>query len=469
MSLLSPKHSSQLLPTLPHHKNSLSHAEKQSFPLAPEQTQQHPHLVVPGDESSLLREESPVATAAEPKIVKENHVLEGVSEAKAKAALSIRLKLAFMDRQIPTSDQVIDLIKLGLDSPALSATVLSLLHTLLPHSWAGVTSIKVDRISGAMTNCVFRVSGIKNGSVETALLRVYGSGADQFVEREHEMLWLCRLSDMGCGPNLLATFGNGRFEEWLDSTTLNKYDLRDPVISSHIAEAMCRLHHLIRACDEEEVSTPPDLWKKMRAWHKLAMKAYRKMEKSHPLQLKKLEGLNVEALSREIDELEERLSRVYSPVVFSHNDTQYGNVLKLKGSDQIMIVDYEYSGINYRGYDIGNHFCEWAADYHSADPHVMDFSAYPTKPQQLHFLTSYLAESSHLTNTTPLLPGSPEHTAQLEEMCKEVNKYALCSHVLWGLWGIMQAAQSEIEFDYAGYGVGRLKRYFEIKEEVLAM
>lgn len=62
-----------------------------------------------------------------------------------------------------------------------------------------------------------------------------------------------------------------------------------------------------------------------------------------------------------------------SPRVFSHNDTQYGNlllmieegeVLRAKGREheKIIVVDFEYAGKNPRGFDLANHFIEWQAD-----------------------------------------------------------------------------------------------------------
>lgn len=60
--------------------------------------------------------------------------------------------------------------------------------------------------------------------------------------------------------------------------------------------------------------------------------------------------------------------------VFSHNDTQYGNLLLMTPSDgdvevehsnpheKIIVVDFEYASANPRGFDIANHFVEWQAD-----------------------------------------------------------------------------------------------------------
>ncbi len=39
--------------------------------------------------------------------------------------------------------------------------------------------------------------------------------------------------------------------------------------------------------------------------------------------------------------------------------------------------DYEYASFGPVAYDIANHFCEMAADYHSEKPHILDYTKYP--------------------------------------------------------------------------------------------
>jgi len=34
---------------------------------------------------------------------------------------------------------------------------------------------------------------------------------------------------------------------------------------------------------------------------------------------------------------------------------------------------------------------------------------------------------------------------------------------MWGLWGLIQASQSEISFNYIDYAIQRLKRYHELR------
>jgi len=44
-----------------------------------------------------------------------------------------------------------------------------------------------------------------------------------------------------------------------------------------------------------------------------------------------------------------------------------------------MIQDYEYASYNPIAYDLANHFCEMVANYHSDQPHVLDYTKYPGK------------------------------------------------------------------------------------------
>ena len=53
-------------------------------------------------------------------------------------------------------------------------------------------------------------------------------------------------------------------------------------------------------------------------------------------------------------------------------------------------IDYEYAGFNPVAYDFANHWCEYAADYHTAHPHVMDYGMLPDVHMQRVFLRAYV-------------------------------------------------------------------------------
>jgi len=61
-----------------------------------------------------------------------------------------------------------------------------------------------------------------------------------------------------------------------------------------------------------------------------------------------------------------------------------------QASDPIRLIDYEYAGSSPIAFDIANHWSEWAADYHSDTPSVLDFSRLPQADQQTLFVAAYL-------------------------------------------------------------------------------
>jgi choline/ethanolamine kinase len=147
---------------------------------------------------------------------------------------------------------------------------------------------------------------------------------------------------------------------------------------------------------------------------------------------------------------------------------QYGNFLIRKKDGSIMIVDYEYAGYNYRGFDLGNHFCEWAADYHCARPHNLEYSKYPNKEEQLVFFNAYLDAETEIAHREW---REGERAEVLESLFRETDAYGLLSHIHWGLWGVIQAvdnvyAGADAEFNYLEYGLQRFREYEKQKKRL---
>ncbi|KAF7784717.1 hypothetical protein Agabi119p4_882 [Agaricus bisporus var. burnettii] len=145
--------------------------------------------------------------------------------------------------------------------------------------------------------------------------------------------------------------------------------------------------------------------------------------------------------------------------VFAHNDTQYGNLLRLnhpkEDADdhrQIIVVDFEYAAPNPASFDIANHFHEWTADYHSPDKsHLLDPSKYPTLAERRNFYLSYLRHASHITGSDVELEST------IAKLDRQVQVWSPASHAHWMIWAIVQARDdlennnTTPEFDYIGY------------------
>jgi Choline/ethanolamine kinase len=97
------------------------------------------------------------------------------------------------------------------------------------------------------------------------LLRVYGAHVENLIDRTHELAMLKRLSKHNIGPLLLGTFTNGRFEQWLDSHTLKRLELRDPNLSCSIARRMRELHDGVKLTYTERHSLP-SVWTSLDKW-----------------------------------------------------------------------------------------------------------------------------------------------------------------------------------------------------------
>ncbi|KAL6509842.1 hypothetical protein OROGR_022330 [Orobanche gracilis] len=291
-------------------------------------------------------------------------------------------------------------------------------------------TLKVVHLTGAMTNEIYRISWPRTDQIEgddrIVLVRIYGRGVEHFFERDDEIRTFECVSVYGHGPKLLGRFEEGRVEEFIHARTLSAVDLRHPETSAFIAAKLREFHNLDMPGRKDVV-----LWNRLRKWLNVAKDLCpHEHAKQHKLY----------SLDREIGLLEKVISRRGQEIGFCHNDLQYGNIMINDENKTITIIDYEYASYNPVAYDIANHFCEMAADYHTDTPHILDYSKYPGK--------------------------EPSDTT-IDQLEDDVKKYTLANHVFWGLWGVISAYVNHIDFDYMEYARQRFEQYWLRKGEVL--
>ncbi|XP_048409808.1 choline/ethanolamine kinase [Stegostoma tigrinum] len=335
----------------------------------------------------------------------------------------------------------------------------------LAGSWKLITveEFQISVISGGLSNllylCALPDHVLSVGDEpRQVLLRVYGAilqGVDSLIL---ESVMFAVLAERALGPRLYGVFPQGRLEQYIPSRRLLTEELAFPDFSAEIAVKMSRFHGMVMPFNKE----PKWLFETMDRYLKQIM-GLTFVREAHVKKFNKLKSFNLPA---ELANLRALLEATWSPVVFCHNDVQEGNILLLADRDpssteKLMLIDFEYSSYNYRGFDIGNHFCEWMYDYtYDQWPFFKaSMEKYPNRQQQLHFIRHYLSE--YTGNK-----GDSIHEDQSkieEEMIIEINRYALASHYLWALWAILQAKISTIEFGYLDYALYRLEAYFEQK------
>uniref|UniRef100_A0A5B6YZB2 Putative choline kinase 2 isoform X3 n=1 Tax=Davidia involucrata TaxID=16924 RepID=A0A5B6YZB2_DAVIN len=317
----------------------------------------------------------------------------------------------------------------------------------LASSWGDVIdsdALQVIPLKGAMTNEVYQIKWPTNGErSRKVLVRIYGEGVEIFFDRNNEIQTFEFMSKHGQGPCLLGRFPNGRIEEFIHARTLSASDLYDQDISALIAAKMKEFHDI-------DMPSPKNvfLWDRLRNW----LSAAKSMSPSE-----EVGAFCLDALEEEISLLEKNLSVDNQRIGFCHNDLQYGNIMiDDEETRSITIIDYEYASYNPIAYDIANHFCEMAADYHTETPHILEFSKYPGLEERQRFVRIYLSSS-----------GDQPSDLEMEQLVQDVEKYTLASHLLWGLWGIISEHVNEIDFDYMEYARQRFQQYWLRKPELL--
>ncbi|CDO93987.1 unnamed protein product [Kluyveromyces dobzhanskii CBS 2104] len=339
------------------------------------------------------------------------------------------------------------------------------------------SKIKIVKITGAMTNAVFKA---EYENLPSLLIRVYGPNVESVIDREYELQVVARLTIQNIGPSLYGCFENGRIEQFLEnSQTLTKSDLRNRRTSQRIARRMKELHSGVPLLSKE-LKDEPATWKRIEKWVKsLSESTWIENDENIKKYLMVSSWEKFVSIVKKYKEwLQQKPS--YTKLVFCHNDAQYCNLLfaapvipveadseiqhsisNLSISDsnsslfpssshvsleeiinpsiqeqsqdkKLVVIDFEYGGANPPAYDLANHFSEWMHDYHCSTPHATYHRWFPTQEEMLNFIYSYL---SHL---------NPNRKHMDEEACELYNSildWRASVSLHWALWGIIQSGE----------------------------
>ncbi|KAG8487325.1 hypothetical protein CXB51_020894 [Gossypium anomalum] len=347
-----------------------------------------------------------------------------------------------IDDSIPHSSLSVDT---ALPFPLMSPRIIELCKDLF-RKWAKLddSCFSVETVSGGITNLLLKVSVKEESGDNVAVtVRLYGPNTEYVIDRERELQAIKYLSAAGFGAKLLGVFGNGMVQSFINARTLTPLDMRKPKLAAEIAKQLRRFHQV-------EISGPkePQLWVDMFKFFEKASA----LRFEDPDKQRIYETISFKEVHKEATQLKELTELFSGPVVFAHNDLLSGNLMLNDEQDKLYIIDFEYGSYNYRGFDIGNHFNEYAG-------YECDYSLYPSKEEQHHFLRHYLQ------------PEKPYEVSEkdLEDLYIEANTFRLASHLIWALWGLIQARISPIDFDYLGYFFWRYNEYKKQKEKCFSL
>ncbi|XP_072234062.1 ethanolamine kinase 1 [Leuresthes tenuis] len=350
---------------------------------------------------------------------------------------------------VPDEAPAVPKIDVTVEESDYRSGALQLMKELRP-SWKP-SEVKIKFFTDGITN---KLLGCYMGAVmqDVVLVRIYGNKTELLVDRENEVKSFRVLHAHRCAPRLYCTFNNGLCYEFLQGAALEPEHIRSHPVFRLIARQLAK-YHAIHAHNGWVPQS--DMWLKMGKYFALISQYFHEPEQSDRFSL---EVPSLQCLRKELLWLQQSLSLLGSPVVLCHNDLLCKNIIYNQREGSVKFIDYEYAGYNYQAYDIGNHFNEFAG------LNEVDYSYYPDRAFQFQWLRSYLeAYKEHKGQSRAVTDR------EVEILYVQVNQFALASHFFWGLWALIQAKFSTIDFDFLGYAVLRFNQYFKMKPEATAL
>ena len=336
--------------------------------------------------------------------------------------------------------------------------------SLIRPEWVPRSAINYKVFSGGLTNKL--VGAYINGKKEEMILvRIYGQNSELMIDRQKEIENMQILHENGCGAKLFAIFKNGIAYQYLSGTILSVESIREPNIFPAVAAA-CSKMHSIKSPPNNDITSPEKeacLWNLLRRFQTHSPDGLPENPKLDEY-FKRVIPFSKAELADEIDKMQVLLEDKVlkrTKIVLCHNDLMPTNILINQPTENVdeavsaSFIDYEYGDWNYREYDIANHFNEFVGlpDVNTGLMHYEKM--YPSKEFRLKWLKEYIKNTKKI-NFDPIVEPTIEELEELDEL---ISYFTPLGHLVWGIWSLVQAKVSDIDFDYINYAAERLKQY----------
>jgi ethanolamine kinase len=265
---------------------------------------------------------------------------------------------------------------------------------------------KIEQLQGGVTNVIYKVYTDSN----VQIIRFYGDKSDMFIDRKIEKKIMNYLCKYNISPEIIKEYNNCRIEQYFEG--------KNNIHPSKYQEQLCKTLKKIHILPIKE--NLPYFWDRFYKW---------KQESGNPYQ---------EEINDIINLIKSFNANYWNQEVLGHGDLTIGNILFNKGI--IRLIDYEYSCILPRAFDIANHLCE----YEGLESEKL---TYPDKNLRISLIKEYIK-------------GEIDYD---DNFLRIIDYYSLISHYYWGCWSIIQTKLSLIDFDYKKYGDNRFKMFIYYK------
>ena len=297
---------------------------------------------------------------------------------------------------------------------------------------ASQSDISFVHFTEGITNKIVCATNMQNNC--RVNIRTFGSYTEYLIDRDMELL----IMNSAPRVKVYGTFLNGMVYSYIPGRTLCIGDLIDIKTFNQTAISISNHHKL----HPPSIKKVPTLFITLRKWISNVPLEYLDPNKK---------PYDIKVIKEELIFMEKNLQN-RSDIVLCHNDLLLKNFIK--SEKDVEVIDYEYCGYNYRAFDIVNHFNEWCG-------FELNWDIFPNEDTQKRFLKIYFE------NYYDLNQEEININDKINEMIEDIKWFDLASNYYWGVWSLIQAALSTIDFNYNEYANLRFKRYFFIKNRLL--
>ena len=310
-------------------------------------------------------------------------------------------------------------------TPARALSPQQLVTKCAPIVAAPVESCRLERLSVGNTNELYSL----RTDDARYLVRVFGENAALAFDRDRENVVFGELAARGLAPRLLGTFDGGRVEGWLEGRPATAAECA--AAGASVARALGRLH-----AEGPADAARPWAWTTAETWLPNARRRQAAFADDPSPYAARIRALDLDAVARALDDLRTALPEDL-PTCFCHNDLSNTNVL-LADDGRVSLVDFEYGGTNYRGFDLATHLSHWAG---GAVDGRYDDARYPQNHDAKSFVDAYCAATG----------------ADADAVEAEVKAALPLAHAVWGLWAVCSLpVVEEAPFSHVEYAERRL-------------
>ncbi|BAM40378.1 uncharacterized protein TOT_020000635 [Theileria orientalis strain Shintoku] len=298
--------------------------------------------------------------------------------------------------------------------------------------------IEIQLKSNSVSNIVFFVNLIcENNEIypnRTVILKKRTSYSNVIYDRELQLNVAELLGENNLGPRVICRCSDYTIQEFVEGTTLKNSSFQNLSVITSLASTLAKFHRKGTEISLPEWDRTPFVLRHINKWTEPVERIIKKHKLDFDFnELQSSFELYKTLLNNHI----KTSNSVANSVLFCHNDLFYKNILQFQQGT--FLIDFDYSGYNYVGWDVSCFIIKAHLDYNETEQYHFCNKSYDI-PYNLRciFVSIYLSE---LLNNNVL----PSENV-VKEFLDSLETHSLGVHIFWTYWSILMFDKPKSEY-----------------------